>query len=296
MLSNAEKYSVTDSTTLIEFLAIRYPQSSKTGIKKMIIHGSISVNGKIERNPAQMVKAGDEIIYQRNTMVARPKAPFRLIFEDEHIIVIEKPAGLLTYGDKGTSGTSAYKEMKEYLFKNSTGRSELFIVHRLDREVSGILMFARSEAIQERLKDNWKEFTKKYQALTEGVFSEESGEITSWLSDDRAGFKVYSGRERDGARYAETKWSVLKVMEDYTLVELQLVTGRKNQIRVHLSDIGHPVVGDRKYGADATWKRRIRLHGYYLRIRHPKTDEWLEFRSDLPKGFLVLHPKHENYK
>ena len=296
MPSHAEKYTVTDSTTLLEFLATCYPQSSKSGIKKMIIHGSISVNRKVERNPAEKVKKGDEISYQRNTMVARPRAPFRLLFEDGHIIVIEKPAGLLTYGERGTTGTSAYKEMKDYLASYSTGKPELFVVHRLDREVSGILLFARSEEIQEKLKDNWKEFTKKYQALVEGVIEEEEGEITSWLSDDRAGFKVYSGREREGARYAETKWRVLKVLEEYTLVELQLVTGRKNQIRVHLSDLGHPVVGDRKYGADATFKRRIRLHGFYLRIRHPQTNEWLEFRSELPRGFLVLNPKHENYK
>jgi len=295
MLSQAEKYTVSEDSSLIDFLAAQYRQSSKTGIKKMIVHGSVEVNGKIARNPAMKVIKGDEISYRKHTLVSRPNAPFRLVFEDDFIIVIEKPAGLLTYGEKGTSGTSAYKELKEYLGISSMSRAELFVVHRLDREVSGLLLFARSEKIQEKLKENWQDFTKKYQALTEGIFKSKTGEIKSWLSDEY-GYKVRSGDRREGAKYAETSYQVLKVLESHTLIEIQLVTGRKNQIRVHLADLGHPVVGDRKYGADASWERRIRLHGCYLRIRHPQTDEWLEFRSELPKGFLVLRPEHEKYK
>jgi 23S rRNA pseudouridine1911/1915/1917 synthase len=211
------------------------------------------------------------------------------------MIVIDKPAGMLTYGEKGSSGTSVYKELKEYLSAASKSRSELFVVHRLDREVSGLLLFAKTEKVQEKMKENWHEFTKKYRSLVEGVMEEKSGVATSWLSDGPE-FKVHSGKEREGARYAETNWQVLKVLENNTLLELQLITGRKNQIRVQLSDMGHPVVGDRKYGADATFERRIRLHGCYLHIMHPKTDEWLEFHSDLPRGFLVLKPENEKYK
>ena len=261
----------------------------------MITHGSIGVNGKTLKNPTAMVCKGDEITYRKHTIVARQNAPFRLLFEDESIIVIDKPAGLLTFGEKGSSGSSAYKELKEYLSTTSKSRAELFVVHRLDREVSGLLLFAKSEQIQEKLKENWQDFTKKYLALAEGRIKSKSGEFKSWLTDG-PDFKVRSGPQREGAKYAETSYQVLKELENHTLLELQLVTGRKNQIRVHLADIGHPVVGDRRYGADAKYERRIRLHGCYLKIRHPKTDEWLEFRIDLPKGFLVLHPEHEHYK
>jgi len=295
MLSHAEKYTVTAETSLLDFLAIQYPQSSKTSLKKIIVHGSIAVNGKTVKNPAIVIRPGDEVNYTRHKVVVRAHAPFRIIFEDDQIIVIDKPAGMLTYGEKGSSGSSAYKELKEYLSAASKSRSELFVVHRLDREVSGLLLFAKTEKVQEKLKENWHDFTKKYRSLVEGILETKSGVARSWLSDGPE-FKVHSGREREGAKFAETNWQVLKVLEKHTLLELQLVTGRKNQIRVQLSEMGYPVVGDRKYGADALWERRIRLHGCYLCIRHPKTDEWIEFHSDLPRGFLVLNPEHEKYK
>ncbi|MCX6283814.1 MAG: RluA family pseudouridine synthase [Bacteroidetes bacterium] len=295
MLNQAEKYIVKEESTLLDFLAAQYPQSSKTSLKKMISHGSIGVNGTTIKNPAAVLHHDDEVTYRRHSVVVRAHAPFRIIYEDPQLIVIDKPAGMLTYGEKGLSGSSAYKELKEYLSSASKSRSELFVVHRLDREVSGLLLFAKTEAAQDKLKENWHDFTKKYRALVEGILENASGVARSWLSDGPE-FKVHSGREREGAKYAETSWEVMKIFEKHTLIELHLVTGRKNQIRVQLSDIGHPVTGDRKYGADAKWERRIRLHGCFLRIRHPKTDEWMEFHSDLPRGFLVLKPEHEKYK
>ena len=295
MQNQSEKYSVEQESSLLDFLAGKYPQSSKSALKKMISHGSVSVNNKTIRNPAALLGKGDAVSYTRHTMVARSNAPFRLIFEDDSIIIIDKPAGLLTYGEKGTSGTSAYKELKDYLSSAAKARVELYVVHRLDREVSGILMFAKSEEIQEQLKDSWQEFTKKYRALAEGRVQQKSGTMKSWLSDS-VDYKVRSGPEREGARLAETTFEIIKLLDRHTFLELQLITGRKNQIRVHLADMGHPVVGDRRYGADARWERRIRLHACYLRIRHQNSGEWLEFHSELPRGFLLLRPEHEKYK
>jgi len=295
MANLSSTFTVTDESSLLDFLAIQYPQSSKTSLKKMIVHGNIFLNGKTAKNPSVRVAKGDIVGYARHTMVTRSNAPFRLVFEDECLVIIEKPAGLLTYGEKGTSGTSAYKEMREYLSNASKSREELFVVHRLDREVSGLLMFARTEEVQEKLKENWQEFTKKYYALAEGIIKEKSGVLSSWLSDG-PGYTVRSGAKREGAKYAETKFNVLKVLEDHTLLEMHLITGRKNQLRVHLADISHPIVGDRRYGADDTWERRIRLHACYLKFQHPKTGQWLEFQSDLPRGFLVLKPENEKYK
>jgi 23S rRNA pseudouridine1911/1915/1917 synthase len=209
--------------------------------------------------------------------------------------VIDKPAGLLTYGEKGSSGSSAYKELKGYLSKSTKSRAELFVVHRLDREVSGLLVFAKSPEIQEKLKEGWHESIKKYFAFVEGIHDRKEGTIKSWLSDGPH-YKVLSGEKREGAKYAVTNYKVLQVKDQNTLLEIQLETGRKNQIRVHLSDIGHPVVGDRRYGADATFERRIRLHACYLSFSHPQTNIRLEFKSGLPKGFLTLRPEDEQYK
>lgn len=295
MRKSGEAFKADQDGTLLDFLAGIYPQSSKTSLKKMIVNGNISVNGKIARTTITGICKGDEVIYRKPEMLKNTNSPFRLVFEDECIMVIEKPPGMLTYGEAGSAGTSAYKEIKDHLERNSKGKAGVFVVHRLDREVSGLLLFARSEQVQEKLKDEWKDFTKTYQALAEGIIRKKSGVISSWLSEG-PGFRVRSGNRREGAKFAETSYRVIKETDGDTLVELQLVTGRKNQIRVHLSDMGHPVVGDRRYGADATWERRIRLHAVSLKIRHPLSGEWMEFHSPLPKGFLVLKPEHEKYK
>jgi 23S rRNA pseudouridine1911/1915/1917 synthase len=290
-----EMFKVSAESTLMDWLSEHYPQSSRTSLKKMVINGQIYVNGVQQHNLLIRLKEGDSLVYRKSEILKNPHSPFRIIHVDDSIVVIDKPAGMLTYGEKGSSGTSAYKELKEYLQRRDKSGDRLFVVHRLDREVSGLLLFARTAEIQEELKENWQDFTKRYQALCEGVMKQKSGVIRSWLSEGRD-FRVISGEEREGAKYAETSFRVLRVLDGNTLAELELVTGRKNQIRVQLADLGHPVIGDRRYGADARWERRIRLHSVYLRFRHPGDGTWMEFSSSLPRGFLELRPEHEKYK
>lgn len=290
------KIKIKQEISLTGLLLQEFRDASKTSVKNLISHGCIQVNGKMVTNPSTVIKPGDNVEYiRRQKPQTKVKAPFPVIFEDEVILVAEKPPGLLTIGDKGIGGTSFYKIMLDHVKEKSKGKERIFIVHRLDREVSGLLVFAKSEKIQQKLKDNWQQSKKMYYALVEGHPPNETGTIKTWLIDGKDQ-KVVSVREQEGAKLAITHYKILDKTEDYSLLEVQLETGRKNQIRVHLSGIGCPVVGDRRYGADARFERRIRLHAFYLSFPHPETGRHIEFKSKMPKIFLILKPENEKYK
>lgn len=281
---------------LIDLMMKEFKTASKTTVKKMIAHGSVRVNGKMVTNPAVAVKSGDSVEYTRQTFIpGKIKPPYPIVFEDEHIMIAEKPAGLLTIGDRGLGGTSFYKIMLEHIKATSKGKERIFVVHRLDREVSGLILFSKSEALQEQFKNQWPSTKKLYYALVEGVVKDDAGTIRSWLMEGRDQ-KVFSVKEQEGAKQAVTHYRVMDRTADFTLLEVALETGRKNQIRVHLSEMGCPVVGDRRYGADDRYERRIRLHAFYLSFHHPVTGKLVEAKSRMPKGFLVLRPEDEKYK
>lgn len=289
-------FKVTSESSLLDFLLKEFRTASKTTVKSRIAHGNVRVNGKMATNPAVNLKPGDEVEYIRQAApVNKIRPPFPVIFEDDFLVVAEKPAGLLTVGERGTGGTSFYQQMLLWIREKSDNRERLFVVHRLDREVSGLLIMAKSERVQEILKETWLNTKKLYYALVEGSPQNEQGTIRSWLAEGREQ-KVFSVKNREGAKLAITHYKTLDKTDDYTLLEVELETGRKNQIRVHLSEMGCPVVGDRRYGADARYLRRIRLHAYYLSIPHPETGRMVEFKSKMPKGFLKLNPENEKYK
>ena len=290
------KLQITKPVSLMDSLLEEFRTASKTTVKQRIAHGNVRVNGKMVTNPAVQLKEGDTVEYiKQEVRVNKVKPPYPVLFEDDSILVAVKPAGLLTIGDRGLGGTSFYQQMQEYVKENSKGMERLFVVHRLDREVSGILLFAKSEAVQEKIKNQWMDTKKLYYALVEGQPGEDKGTIRSWLIEGHDQ-KVYPVKMQEGARLGITHYRVMDRTPDYALLEVELETGRKNQIRVHLSEMGCPVVGDRRYGADARYERRIRLHAFYLSIRHPVTGNLVDFKSKMPKGFLELKPGDEKYK
>ncbi|MDP4282494.1 MAG: RluA family pseudouridine synthase [Bacteroidota bacterium] len=283
-------------TTLAGFLKEVFPEASGSTVKKWILHGLVSINGKIVKRPDIALKPGDEVEYhKKGTPLDTPDLPFPVLYMDDDIIAVDKPAGLLTYGERGTSGTSVYKILTDYI-KDQTGpRSKIFVVHRLDREVSGVLLFARSEEIQKIIKENWKNNVKKYYALVEGCPQEKSGTLKNWLRENKL-LDVETVKESENAKFAITHYRVIKKLDTNALLEVTLETGRKHQIRVQLSEIGCPVVGDRRYGADASVIRRIRLHSFSLKIKHPSTGHELMLESPMPDGFLTLGTRDEQYK
>jgi 23S rRNA pseudouridine1911/1915/1917 synthase len=289
------KFNAPQEGTLFELLMPAFAPATATRVRKMLKHGMIAVDGRCVTRGDFQVKAGQSIAYRKAALKPIRRAPVPIIYEDEHLMVTEKPPGLLTYGERGAPGTSLYRLLKSHLAEHPRARTSLYVVHRLDREVSGLLLFARQRKIQEHLKANWKNIRKLYYALVEGDCTQPQGTIQSWLKEgaDRI---MRSGAESRQAKWAVTHYRVLRRLAGNTLMEIELTTGRKNQIRAHLAEAGHPVVGDRRYGADDQVKRRIRLHAFHLELTHPADGRPLKFESAMPQGFLTLGKQDEDYK
>ena len=202
--------------------------------------------------------------------------------------MVDKPAGLLTMGTDSDKTRTAYFFLTDYVRKGySKSRNRIFIVHRLDRETSGIVLFAKNAEAKFRLQDQWKDTEKKYLAVVHGQCRKASGTITTYLAENQA-HKVYSTSDRTRGKLSSTGYKVLKQTKDFALLELDLLTGRKHQIRVHLADIGHAVVGDQKYGNADREHARLALHASSITFKHPFLGKQLIFESKLPVYFNRL--------
>ena len=211
-----------------------------------------------------------------------------ILYEDFDIIVIDKSSGLLTMGNEQASVNTAHYLLNEYVKKgNSKSKKRVYIVHRLDRDTSGALVFAKSEQAKRFLQNNWSDFTKTYYAVVVGSVSKKQDTISSYLVENSI-HKVYATHKPEEGKLAETKYKVVKQNADFSLVELNLLTGRKNQIRVHLADRGIPIAGDYVYGSKTKGVNRLMLHAAELSITHPETKESMTFRAPVPKEFNRL--------
>jgi len=218
-----------------------------------------------------------------------------LIYEDYDILVIDKRSGLLTMSNEKVRENTAYFMLNEYVRKgNYKSKARIFIVHRLDRDTSGLLVFAKSPQAQNFLQEEWHCFTKTYHAVVNGAPREPEGVITSFLTENKAK-RMYSTKVPDEGKESSTryKWLRSSPSEEYSLLEMELITGRKNQIRVHLADIGCPVAGDRKYGDEAQERhvKRLALHASSMTIIHPHTREEMTFNAETPKILDILMKK-----
>lgn len=260
---------------------------TRTKIKQLIRHGAIEVNGEEVKGIDHMLRKGDRVSVSKSGKgpEALPSHGIRIVYEDNALIVVEKPAGLLTIASETEKTKTAYFQLNEYLRQMCPGTgARVFIVHRLDRDTSGLIVFAKTEKVKRLLQGGWKDVEKRYYAVVEGRPAKREGEIISRLSETRT-LRVYSGPHSDGAKLARTKYTVLKHGPVYALLDIILETGRKNQIRVHLADTGHPVAGDKKYGARTDPFRRLGLHSYLLSFKHPLTGIPMRFESRLPAGW-----------
>lgn len=288
---NIETYAVeaAEDTKLFDFLLSAMPHRKRTTVKDYLKHRQVMLNGNVTTQYDTVVKAGDKV--QVNTtrefqVFSHPR--LRLVYEDDDLIVVEKGYGLLSMGtDKVKDGT-AYSILREYV-KRKDPRNKLFIVHRLDRDTTGLMLFAKSQQAKEALQHNWNNMVleRKYVAVVEGVIEPEEGEIRSYLAENSQ-HEVYSTDNPEEGRLAVTYYKTLKKKSPYSLVELSLATGRKNQIRVHMKDCGHPIVGDRRYGAKSSPIHRLCLHARTLRFVHPITRRDMNFSTPLPAGFFRL--------
>lgn len=211
-----------------------------------------------------------------------------VIYEDQDILVVTKQCGVLTIATENERESSAYYMLTDFVKRgNSKSKNRIFIVHRLDRDTSGLLVFAKNERAKRFLQDNWQSFQKKYVAVVEGQLKETEGIISTYLYENSA-YKVFSVDDPRKGKLAETAYRLIQENSNYSLVDIELLTGRKNQIRVHFSEMGNPVTGDKAYGAKSNPLQRLGLHSYSLIIDHPGTGEELHFESVIPERFFQV--------
>lgn len=258
---------------------------SRTKAKALLTHGGVSVNGKNQRQHDIQLKPGDRVAISKRKPRAELKSKFvRIVYEDAHIIVIEKSVGILSMAT--SHHMFSVKSLLDDYFKKSRQSCTAHVVHRLDRDTSGLLVYAKTILAEQTLEHNWREIVtdRRYMALASGKMEKEQGVVESWLKDNKAYF-TYSSPEDNGGKFARTFFRTLRSNDRYSLVELKLETGRKNQIRVHLQDLGHPVCGDIKYGNGDNPIGRLALHAFRLNFYHPITGELLTFETPCPKSF-----------
>lgn len=278
-----------ENTTLLPFLIASMPDVKRTVIKQMLVHNQVAVD-------SVPVKQFDMPLTSENRVKVNFTREFRMfrhrrlsiVYEDEHIIVINKGYGLLSMGnDKVREGT-AYSILREYV-KWENPMNKIFIVHRLDRDTSGLMMFAKTMEAKEKMQHNWNNMVlnRKYLAVVEGAPDPANGTVRSYLAENSQ-YEVYSTDNAEEGQLAVTRYTTLKAGSRFALMEVELDTGRKNQIRVHMSDLGHPISGDRKYGAQTSPIHRLALHAQTLRFVHPVTRREMNFSTPIPAPFLSL--------
>jgi 23S rRNA pseudouridine1911/1915/1917 synthase len=268
---------------LLAFLYESFPDRSRKSIKSLLEQKQIMIHNQIITRFDYPLAPGMEVIIlkKKPAQMVTPQK-INLLYEDEHLLVIEKSAGLLSVATEKGFEETAFSILKSYLKKNQP-RAELYIVHRLDRDTSGIMMFAKTKEIKQKLQDNWENAvtTRIYYAVVEGHVQKAAGEIVSSLKENKA-LMMYSSKTPGDGQKAITHYRVLKSNSRYSLLEVSLQTGRKNQIRVHLQDIGHSIAGDKKYGSLTDPLRRLALHAGILEFFHPATGKTMHFETPVP--------------
>ncbi|RLL40387.1 RluA family pseudouridine synthase [Oceanobacillus piezotolerans] len=282
-------YTVKEPTELLKFLLSVMENRSRNSVKSILARGQVSVDDHMETKYNYPLKPGQTVSIMKNKVAKREDVltGMKILFEDEDIIVINKDAGLLTIATEKEKKLTAYFQLTEYVKrKNPQGR--IFIVHRLDKDTSGVMLFAKKEKVKRKLQDDWKDMVKErtYVALVEGDVKNPTGKIKSWLKESKT-HMVYSSPVKNDGQLAITHYKKLQSNGRFSLLELQLETGRKNQIRVHMQDIGHSIVGDKKYGASENPIGRLGLHAKVLSFHHPYNNRLMLFRADVPKSFMA---------
>lgn len=287
-----QRFIVEEETELLPFLLMTIRGKGRNAIKAILTRGQVMVDGKIVTKYNFLLEKGQHvsIISNETSKKVASLEGISILYEDEDLLVVSKEAGLLTMSD-GTQSNTAYKQVMNYV-KQSNPRGRIFVVHRLDRETSGVLLFAKSEKIKKALQDQWNERVKErlYIAIVEGTVSKKEDTIQSWLKESTT-MKMYSSTKEHDGKLAITHYRVIETNPQYSLLEVRLQTGRKNQIRIHLTERGHPIVGDRKYGAKTNLIKRLGLHAKVLTIEHPVTNKEMRFVSPVPPRLQKLVKK-----
>ncbi|WP_085993202.1 RluA family pseudouridine synthase [Oceanobacillus senegalensis] len=281
-------FTVDENTELLKFLLKVMSNRSRNSVKSILTRGQVTVDEHMETKHNYPLKPGQTVSVLKNNEAKKETVlvGMSILYEDRDIIVINKDAGLLSIATEKERNLTAHHQLMEYVQREHPA-NRIFIVHRLDKDTSGVMMFAKSEKTKRKLQDNWKKLVKErtYVALVEGELKQNKGTIKSWLKETKTHY-MFSSSLKNNGQLAITHFKKIQGNKDYSLVEMQLETGRKNQIRVHMRDLGHPVVGDKKYGSKENVIGRLGLHAKILSFYHPRTNQFMLFRADVPKLFM----------
>lgn len=282
---------VKEDMELMPFLEIHFNGKSRSDLKSILTHKQVVVNGDPQTKYNFKLKAGDTVtLNSRKVNDYKLRNPrLKIVYEDDAVIVVEKSQGLLAVPtNEQVRGASAYGVLTAYLReKDPTGK--IYVVHRIDRETSGLMMFVKTPEVQDAMRNDWHNVVKErvYLAVVEGTPELEEDTITSFLHESKA-YKMYSSDYEDGGKMAITHYRVVRKSPNYSMLKVELETGRKNQIRVHMGEIGHPIIGDRKYGSTDSPIGRLALHAKVLAFQHPVTHAVLRFETPVPREFNAL--------
>lgn len=276
-------YRVSQAQELLPFILHVMQGVSHNRAKAILTGGGVTVDRRKVTRHDFSLKPGMVVEIARHKPRGELKSKFvRIVYEDAHLVVVEKAVGILSMAS--SPATFCVKQVLDDYFRRSGQRCTTHVVHRLDRDTSGLLVYAKTIEAEQILEHNWREIVtdRRYLALASGVIEAKQGTLKSWLKDNKA-YITYSSPVDNGGKLAITHFRTLATDDRHSLVELKLETGRKNQIRVHLQDIGHPVCGDIKYGNGDDPFGRLCLHAYRLAFYHPITGEHLEFETARPR-------------
>ncbi len=284
-ISKMLTFKVVENVQLLPFIMERMYGISRNKAKALIVNRVVLVDNTITTFPLTELRPGQVVQIDRS----KHKMSFHsndidIVYEDPYLLVVDKRAGLLSMSNN-TRQETVQTVLNRYLEKGG-GRNTSHLVHRLDRDTSGLMLYAKDVQTQQSFVQGWQELVtdRRYVALVSGEMENERGTIRSWLTEDKH-FVTHSSPVDNGGKYAVTHYNVLAKSNGYSLVELELETGRKNQIRVHLAQLGYPIVGDRKYGSEDDSIKRLALHAYILCFQHPVTGKFLRFQTPVPLSF-----------
>lgn len=287
-LPRGQRATVKEQAALLPFLFELLNDRSKSAVKSLLKHGQIWVNGKVTTHFDTPLNAGDKVLVSHERNKVAFNSPYlRIVWEDDSFIVIDKKDGLLSISESQKQERTAYALLSDYV-RRQDPRNRIFVLHRLDKGTSGLMMFARNKGVQEEMRNNWQEMVTRrtYVAVVEGTPEEKEKTLVSYLTENSR-MKVYCTNASQGKK-AVMHYRVTKSNARYSLVEFELETGRKNQIRAQMETAGYPIAGDPKYGAQSDPSGRLMLHACRLFFIHPETGREMRFETPAPKSFEAL--------
>ncbi len=288
------QFNVKQSISLFEFLQLKLPTMSRNNIKHLLTNKQVLLDGAAVSQFNFMLSKGDIVQISkypvRNTKSSNKKELPEILYEDDEMIAINKPAGLLSISNEKEIKETAFRIIQDYVcLKNPKNR--IYVVHRIDKETSGVLVFIKNEKLRNVLQLHWNDYvkTRKYIAIVEGKMPQDIGEIVSWLQKSETNL-MYSSKLKKGQK-SITQYKVLQENRNYSMLEVNIATGRKNQIRVHMKEAGHTIVGDSKYGPASDPLHRLGLHAQILTFEHPFNHRQYTFKAKIPACFHQLFQK-----